>query len=177
MLKYLKAAFKNRWNLLALMAGTGVAIIGGRPDVVLPLVLAAEAAYLAIVGGNSKFQTYVDTQRASGKTCHPLAKEPAALATHDAIAPARSARPVPPSAGTLPELQSIAADLKQHGDDDVDHSLESFQAQSLDRLLWIYLRLLFTYHSLQKFLEQDVHPTHQQRYPADRKPAGDARSE
>ena len=50
------------------------------------------------------------------------------------------------------ELQGIAADLKHHADDDVDHSLESFQTASLDRLLWIYLRLLFTYHSLQKFL-------------------------
>ena len=49
MLKYLKAAFKNRWNLLALMAGTGVAIIGRRADIVIPLMLAAEASGVVMI--------------------------------------------------------------------------------------------------------------------------------
>ena len=46
--RYFKAAFWNRWNLLALAGGVGIAALsGGQADVLGALVLAAEAAYLA----------------------------------------------------------------------------------------------------------------------------------
>src|SRR3954466_10986176 len=65
--RYIKAAFANRWNLLALFGGVGLAAVSGIPDVVLPLVLAAEAAYLGLLGAHPKFQRYVDAQAAAGE--------------------------------------------------------------------------------------------------------------
>ena len=154
MLKYLKAAFKNRWNLLSLMAGTGVAIIGGRPDIVIPLMLAAEAAYLAVVSGNSKFQTFIDTQQHQVHRATNSRKNQQLLKRMMRSLPRDLRDRYNQLQQRCQDLQAIAADLKHHSTDDVDQSLESFQLQSLDRLLWIYLRLLFTYHSLQKFLNK-----------------------
>lgn len=153
-LKYLKAAFKNRWNLLALMAGTGVAIISGNYDVVLPLMLAAEAGYLALVGGNSKFQTYVDTLDHQQKRATRSKRNQQLLQRMMRALPRDLRDRYYQLQERCRELQGIAADLKQNASDGVDVSLESFQVASLDRLLWIYLRLLFTYHSLQKFLNK-----------------------
>src|SRR2546430_17153892 len=65
--KYLKAAFANRWNLLALFGGVGLAAVSGIPDIVVPLVLAAEAAYLGLLGAHPKFQKYVDAQAAASE--------------------------------------------------------------------------------------------------------------
>ena len=62
MIKYIKAAFWNRWNLLTLLAGTGVAVISGRPDIVGALLLAGEVAYLGMLGAHPKFQKYVEAQ-------------------------------------------------------------------------------------------------------------------
>ena len=65
--KYLKAAFANRWNVLALMGGVGFAALSGIPDVFIPLVLAAEAAYLGFLGTHPRFQKYVDAQAAAAE--------------------------------------------------------------------------------------------------------------
>ncbi len=154
MLRYLKAAFTNHWNLLALMAGTGVAVISGSYDVMLPLVLAAEAAYLTLVGSNSKFQNYVDVSE------HREERKIRSLQNQQVLR--RMLRSLPRQLldryqqlqDQCQELHNIAADLRQPSRVEVDEKLESMQTESLDRLLWIYLRLLFTYHSLQKFLQR-----------------------
>jgi hypothetical protein len=162
--KYLKAAFQSRWNLLALFGGVGAAVISGSPDVVLPLVLAAEAGYLAVVGSNAKFQNYVDTQahletratrsqRSDQVLNHILRSLPRPLI--DRYTRLRE---------SCLDLQRIAADLKQTGHGDGPVPFESMQVESLDRLLWLYLRLLFTANALGRFLattsrermEQDV---------------------
>ncbi len=62
-MKYLKTAFLNHWNLLALFAGTAFALLSV-PDVVLPLVAAGEIAYVALLGSHPKFQQYVEAQEA-----------------------------------------------------------------------------------------------------------------
>jgi hypothetical protein len=152
-LKYIKAAFKNRWNLLALMAGTGVAIISGSLDVVVPLVLAAEAGYLALLGGHPKFQKYVDAQAHKEKRDMRSRKNQKLLRRMLGSLPRDLRERYYQLQQRCQELQGIAADLQQH-DDDVDLSLESLQTQGLDRLLWIYLRLLFTYNSLHRFLNK-----------------------
>ena len=67
MFKYVKAAFSNRWNLLAMFAGVALSVISGQPDVGLPLVLAGEAAYLTMLASHNKFQRHVDAQEAKAK--------------------------------------------------------------------------------------------------------------
>src|SRR5262245_56035416 len=59
--KYIKTAFLNRWNLLAFSGGMAAAAISGPGFlVVAPLVLAAEVAYLGLLGTHPRFQAYVD---------------------------------------------------------------------------------------------------------------------
>lgn len=164
MLKYLQAAFTSHWNLLALFGGVGAAVISGFPGVVLPLVLAAEAGYLAVVGSNAKFQNYIDTQE------HMETRATRSQRSDQVLKHIRSSLPRPlidrytRLRENCLELQRIAADLKQTGDVAGPVPFESMQVASLDRLLWLYLRLLFTYNALGQFLattsrermEQDV---------------------
>src|SRR6185369_13970782 len=50
------------------------------------------------------------------------------------------------------ELQQIAVELKRPNDG--VRPLDDLQLQGLDRLLWIYLKLLFTQYSLERFFEK-----------------------
>jgi hypothetical protein len=153
-LKYLKAAFTNQWNLLALAAGVGVAVVGGSPDVVLPLVVAAETGYLALLATHPKFQKYVDAQH------HQVLREANSRRSQATLKHILRSLPRPlldrytQLRTRCQELQRIAEDLKEPVHVSTQEPLASMQAESLDRLLWIYLRLLFTYHSLQRFLEK-----------------------
>ena len=152
MLKYLKAAFRSRWNLLALFGGVGAAVISGSPDVALPLVLAAEAGYLALVGSNAKFQNYIDTREHMASRATRSERSDQGAQAYPASLP----RPLIDRYTRLREncldLQRIAADLKQTGNVADPVPFESMQVESLDRLLWLYLRLLFTYNALGQFL-------------------------
>ncbi len=152
--KYLKAAFANRWNLLALFGGVGLAAVSGIPDIVLPLVLAAEAAYVGLLGAHPKFQSYVDAQAAASErssksqNSQQALKQILQLLTPPALSRFEKLR------SQCLELRQIAADLAHSRAADVGAPLESLQLAGLDRLLWIFLRLLFTEYSLQKFLQR-----------------------
>src|SRR4030095_16378014 len=52
------------------------------------------------------------------------------------------------------ELRQLAMELKDPGNTGAPPPLDSLQLQGLDRLLCIFLRLLFTQHSLDRFLER-----------------------
>lgn len=152
--KYLKAAFVNRWNLLAFLGGCGFSLLSGHADVFLPLVLAGETAYLGFLGTHPRFQKYVEAQEAKaarqdGSTAatmtarrilHELPKE---LVQRFGAVRSRCA-----------ELRQLARQMR-----DPDHvgdpqPLEDLQLAGLDRLLWMYLRLLFTQYSLSQFLKK-----------------------
>ncbi len=62
--KYLHAAFTERWNLLVFLGGLAFAAVGPAPDVTMPLIFAAEIAYLGFLGTHPKFQKYVEAQEA-----------------------------------------------------------------------------------------------------------------
>ena len=48
--RYIQKAFINHWNLLGLVGGIGFSFLSGSPEIGLPLVVAAEVAWLGIVG-------------------------------------------------------------------------------------------------------------------------------
>jgi DNA repair exonuclease SbcCD ATPase subunit len=151
--KYIKFAFLNRWNLLAFSGGMVLAFISGAPDIIAPLVLAAEVAYLGLLGTHSKFQQHVDAQAASvdrkerADTSQQTLREIVRALPGPALSRFEKLR------AQCLELRQIAADLAQSRAD-VGAPLESLQLASFDKLLWMFLRLLFTEHSLAKFLEQ-----------------------
>ena len=69
-MKYLKTAFLNHWNLLAVFTGVAIGLLSA-PDVVLPLVAAADIVYVVLLGSHPKFQQYVDAQEASQREGAP----------------------------------------------------------------------------------------------------------
>jgi hypothetical protein len=151
--KYLKAAFANRWNLLAFLGGMGFAFLSV-PDVAVPLVLAAELTYLGLLGTHPKFQSYVDAQEAkSQRSQSNVQAEETLRQIMDELPKPLLARYKSLRDRCL-ELRKIALDLKNPGRGEPRLPLDEFHVAGLDRLLWIYLRLLYSRHALGRFLEQ-----------------------
>jgi hypothetical protein len=144
----------NHWNLLAFLGGCAFALISPAPDVLLPVVAAGEIAYLGMLGTHPKFQRYVEAQEAK-KT--RIASSESAQQTLERITSSLPKelynRFVALKTRCL-ELQQIAGELKQTGQEDAHQPLESFHVAGLDRLLWIHLRLLYTHYALYRFLKQ-----------------------
>jgi hypothetical protein len=163
--KYLKAAFVNRWNLLAFLGGMAFSFLTGRADIFVPLTVAGEVAYLGFLGTHPKFQKYVDAQEAKAAR-----QGGAEAATATARRMLRDLpRPLVQRFDTVrlrcAELRKLAQQIRDPDRLGGPQPLEDLQVAGLDRLLWMYLRLLFTQYSLSQFLkktsveeiEQDVH--------------------
>jgi hypothetical protein len=153
-LKYLKKAFAVPWNMLAFFGAMGFAALSGQADVAIPLVLAGEAAYVGFLGAHPKFQAYVDAQEA--KVTREAGAEQSGEVFQRMLKtlPESSRRRYAELLHSCRQLRQIAADLKHSGSTGVGESLDSLQTEGLDRLMWIFLRLLFTEYSLARFLKQ-----------------------
>lgn len=151
-LEYLKVAFLNRWNLLVFGGAMGFSLLSGRADVWMPLVLAGEVGFLGLLSAHPKFQASVDAQRAKALRGQTGPSPDRALQSilrslpQDAITRFETLRE------RCLELRQIALSLKDPGHLSASQVLEESQLSGLDRLLWIYLRMLFTQHSLERFL-------------------------
>jgi hypothetical protein len=151
--KYLKAAFLNHWNLLVVAGGTALAFVSGQPDIVLPVVAASELAYLGFLGTHPKFQRAVDAQEAQRQRSQRSQRNQEVLQRIARSLPRRLLDRYDELRARCNELRQIGADLKSPDDAPVDEAFDTMQVRSLDRLLWVYLRLLFTRHSLERFLD------------------------
>src|SRR5437899_3148935 len=94
--RYIKAAFANRWNLLALFGG---------------VVLAAEAAYLGLLGAHPKFQKYVDAQAAASERSSKSQTSQQALRQILELLPPSALARFEKLRSQCLELRQIAADL------------------------------------------------------------------
>ena len=148
--KYIKKAFLFHWNLLAFAGGMGFALLSGHPDVLAPLVLAAETAYLGFIGTHPQFQRYVDAQEHKAARARRMPRPSSGFA---GLPPAQLRR-FQALQGALP---ARAADRRSScASPKAPHplrSLDELQLSDLDRLLWIYLRTLYTQHMLERFFE------------------------
>jgi chemotaxis protein histidine kinase CheA len=151
--QYIKTAFLNRWNLLAFLGGSAFALLTGRPDVFLPLVLAGEVAYLGLLAGHPKFQAYVEAQAARQVREQGAASNQQSLRAIMQALPSRSIDRFEALRSRCLELRQIALALKDPAHAGVS-ILDETQLAGLDRLLWIYLRLLYTQYSLERFLQR-----------------------
>jgi hypothetical protein len=154
LIKYLKTAFLNHWNLLAFFGSAGFALLSGRADVALPLILAAEAAYLGLLGTHPRFQKYVDAQGAAAARQVGSASAQQTLSYIMKMLPRDLLKRFEDLRIQCMELQHIARELKNPGKKAPEMPFEEFQVAGLDRLLWIYLRLLYTQYSLSQFLNK-----------------------
>jgi hypothetical protein len=148
--KYIKKAFLFQWNLLIFLGAMGFALLAGHPDVTIPLVLAGETAYLGFLGTHPRFRKYVDSQ-----------EHKAARAEAEALAVGRLLEALPQAQRRRFQalrdrclaLRQIAEQIREPGGADSLSALDEIQLSDLDRLLWIYLRTLYTQHMLERFFE------------------------
>ena len=60
--EYLKRAFLYRWNLLLFLGGAAASVLSPWPDALLPLLMAAEVAYLGMLVSRPRFRDAIDAQ-------------------------------------------------------------------------------------------------------------------
>lgn len=144
-LRYVKKAFLFHWNLLALGAGVAYGFLSGRPDVALPLVAAAEIVFLAGLATRPRFQDAVDAQdhqsqrgALSGVDENEATRLISALSQKDR-------RDFEDLRSLCLELGRIAARDERPAD------VAQFQTDGVNRLLWIYLKLLFSKTALERY--------------------------
>lgn len=152
--KYLHAAFTQRWNLLAFLGTLAFAAVGPRPDVTMPLVFAAEVAYVGLLGTHPKFRKYVDAQEAKTTREQGSASAQAVMERILGRLPDELAQRFEDLRSRCRELRGLAAELRHPERVGTPQPLDELQLAGLDKLLWIYLRLLFTQHSLERFLHK-----------------------
>jgi hypothetical protein len=159
---YLKEAFLFRWNLLFFLGGAAAASLTPLAGVLLPLVAAGELAYLAGLVSVPRFRAAIDAK------VHAQDAPPDTVAATAAVP---SLPPLPPVTlitmlGNLPadararferlrarclEMRGIAAGV--HGAaGNSEGGPEDLRTPGLDRLLWLFLRLLVSKAALDRFL-------------------------
>ena len=146
---YLKTAFITRWNLLLFGGGVAAAFISGFPGIVLPLVLAGEVYYLASMLGNDRFRSAVEAQDAKARRS---AEAAGAREAYDRIR-----KQLPPALlRRFDQLRDHCLKLVELGGSirGPDGSgPDTTTLESLDRLLWGYLRMIWGASTLSDFLD------------------------
>src|SRR5262245_53255260 len=154
---YLKEAFLFRWNLLFFLGASAAAALTPFSDVMLPLVAATELTYLTGLISVPRFRAAIDAK------VH-AANQPA---TAERPTPAQPAPSVTSMLAGLPaearsrfqrlharclEMRGIAAGVRGAAGDQ-GSGAEEIRTPGLDRLLWLFLRLLVSKTALDRFLQ------------------------
>ena len=154
MADYLREAFLFRWNVLFFAGGVAAAAMTPFAEGLLPLVAAAELTYLAGLISIGRFRAAIDAKvHATGRTEEtgaPVAP-PSLVTMLTGLPPDARARFERLHARCL-EMRAIAAGVRGAAGDQVG-SAEEIRTPGLDRLLWLFLRLLLSKTALDRFLQ------------------------
>ena len=145
--EYLKRAFLYRWNLLFFFGAAAAAAISPWPDAIIPLVMAGEIAYLGGLVSRPKFRDAIDAQ------VHKELQQPG-TAGAESLAEIMNSLP-PESRQRFDALRSRCLEMKSIArgvSGQPASSSEDLSTPALDRLLWIFLRLLVSQQGLDRFL-------------------------
>ncbi len=152
---YLKEAFLFRWNLLFLVAGLAGAALTPMADVLLPLVAAGELTYLTGLITIPRFRAAIDAKvhaaqkRGAAGAASP---QPApSLVSMLAGLPADARRRFERLHARCVEMRGIAMGVRGAAGD-AGGTAEEIRTPGLDRLLWLFLRLLLSKAALDRFL-------------------------
>jgi chemotaxis protein histidine kinase CheA len=161
-LRYLKEAFTFRWNMLIFGGAAAAAVVSGHADIALPLVAAAEVVYLAGLTTLPRFQGAIDAKvRAEerGQTGTRAAVSPQdvgdardrILEVLKSLTEDRRSRFLRLRARCV-EMSRIANAVRGDTRDASGASTE-LRTPALDRLLWVFLRLLLSEQAISRFLQ------------------------
>jgi hypothetical protein len=161
---YLKEAFLFRWNLLFLLGGAAAAALTPLAPVLLPLVGAAELAYLAGLVSIPRFRAAIDAKvhaagRGAGADAATPQTPPVSLVSMLAGLPSDARSRFERLHARCLEMRGIAAGVRGAAGDQ-GSGAEEIRTPGLDRLLWLFLRLLLSKAALDRFLrtmnEQEI---------------------
>lgn len=147
---YMKEAFRNRWNLLFLGGATLAALISGRPDVGLPIIGALELGALVWAANNPRFRRAVYARIGAAeahRTNEVMMKRYDQLYRSLDAQSQEAFDAVRARCESLRILAERSAASKNHGLDAITRE----QLGGLNRLLWVFLKLLHTRTTLEHF--------------------------
>ncbi|MBF0118147.1 MAG: hypothetical protein HQK79_04875 [Desulfobacterales bacterium] len=147
-LKYSLKAFLFHWNLLFVGSGASFGIILGYPDIVLPILGALEVIYIALLATNTRFQSYIDRQEGKDtiESIDSFNKADTMLISLKKIDRDRFNR----LKNKCIELSNIAEKISPNSDED-PLGIKEIQINNINKLLWIYLKLLFIKNAMDSF--------------------------
>jgi hypothetical protein len=154
-LRYLQEAFLFRWNLLVFGGAAAAAMLSPAPDIALPLIAAAEIAYLGGLATLPRFRSAIDAkdrgipQVGSGGTPAVSARQQL-IEVLGGLDPERRNRFLRLRARAV-EMQRIANAVRGETRDSSGASHE-LRTPALDRMLWVFLRLLLSQQALDRFV-------------------------
>jgi hypothetical protein len=156
MADYLKEAFLFRWNLLFFLGSTAAAALTV-PDLLLPLVGAGELLYLAGLVSVPRFRAAIDArihaERTGVSSAAPSAQStPVSLVSALGGLPAAERSRFERLHARCREMRKIAAGVRGAAGDHTTGA-EDIATPGLDRLLWLFLRLLLSRTALERFLQ------------------------
>ena len=151
-----------RWNVLVFGGAAAAAIVSGHADIALPLVAAAEVVYLAGLTTLPRFQGAIDAKARSeerGQTGQRSAVSPQdvgdardrILEVLKSLTEDRRSRFLRLRARCV-EMSRIANAVRGDTRDASGASTE-LRTPALDRLLWVFLRLLLSEQAISRFLQ------------------------
>ncbi|MBL8229864.1 MAG: hypothetical protein JNL98_15355 [Bryobacterales bacterium] len=150
--EYLKRAFLYRWNMLLFLGGVGAAILSPWPDALLPLVTAAEIAYLGAMVSMPRFRSAIDA------SIYQEAREQTNTASKQSLQDVvgrlsfDSRKRFEALRTRCIEMRVIASEVRGRGGSAAPG--DDLSTPALDRLLWVFLRLLVSQEALDRFLER-----------------------
>jgi hypothetical protein len=155
---YVKHAFLYPWNMLLFLGGLAGAAMSPYPDALIPIISALEIAYLTGLSSIPRFRTAVEAKiaaRARGSSADETA--PNASSQAQSLERILESLPAPALRRFLLlrqrcfEMRSITSGVRGQADPGAD-SAESIRTPALDRLLYLFLRLLVSQNGLDRFL-------------------------
>ena len=150
---YLKEAFFFRWNMLFFLGGLAAAAIGPLPDVTFPLVVAGELAYLGALTSLPRFRAAIDAKVHAAQGTQAAAPTPIpSLVVMLAGLPGDARKRFEQLHARCVEMRHLAMGARGASGREAG-SAEEIRTPGLDRLLWLFLRLLMSKNALDRFLQ------------------------
>jgi hypothetical protein len=153
---YVKHAFLYHWNLLLLAGGAALAAMSPWPDALIPIIGGIELAYLTGLSSLPRFRIAIDAKLAQQRREQRMGGKPSESAEASLQ---RMIEGLPPAAlkrfmalrRRCYEMRDIASGVRGHAG--AADSGDAIRTPALDRLLFLFLKLLVSQDGLDRFLK------------------------
>jgi hypothetical protein len=152
---YLKEAFFFRWNMLLFLGGLAGAAMTPMAEVMMPIVAAVEMSYLAGLVSIPRFRAAIDAKvhalRRTGAEPAATSAAPSLVSMLEGL-PADARQRFERLHTRCLEMRTIAVGVRGAAGSE-SGTAEEIRTPGLDRLLWLFLRLLLSKAALGRFLD------------------------